>query len=89
MLVTIEALGSVVFLEAIAFEIPEQGWFDGDLVLSNDEALTFADGLVGLIPGMLLDLRRCQTFVRVSFQDFVYQVNAISRQTLRHLKLTA
>jgi len=56
--VAIQTLRSIVLFETIAFEVAEQRRLDGDLVLADNEALTFADGLISLIPGVLLDLGR-------------------------------
>ena len=78
-LITIETLGRIVFLKAIAFEISEQRGLNRDLVLSDDETLTLADRLVGLIPRVLFNLRSCQALVWVRFQDFVDQVDTLGR----------
>ena len=55
-LVAIQTLCSIVFLKAVAFKVAKQRGLDRNLVLSNDQALALADGLVGLIPRVLLDL---------------------------------
>ena len=77
MLVSIQTLRCIVFLEAVAFEVAEQRRFDRNLVLTDDEALTLAHRLVCLVPRMLLDLCCCEAFVRVSLKNFVDQVDTL------------
>ena len=38
---------------------------------------------------MLFDLRGCQALIRVSLENFVNQVDALGRESLRHLELAA
>ena len=76
-LVAIKALSCVVFLEAIAFKVSEKRWFDGNLVLADDQSLAFAHRLICLVPWMLLDLVSGQPLVRVCFENLVYQVDTV------------
>lgn len=78
-LVAIEALSCVIFLEAIAFKVSEKRWLDGNLVLAYDQSLALAHRLICLVPRVLLDLVSCQPLVRVCFEDFVYQVDTLRR----------
>ena len=88
-LVAIQALSCIVLFETIAFEISEKGRLDRNLILSNDQALAFADGLIRLIPRVLLDLICCQPLIRVRFKNFVDQIDTVSREALGHLELPA
>ena len=87
MLVAIQTLRCVVFLETIAFEISEQGRLNWYFVLANNQALTLADRFVGLIPRVRLDLFRCITLIRVRLENLIDQINALWRESLRHLEL--
>ena len=87
MLVSIQTLRCVVFLETIAFEISEQGRLNWYFVLANNQALTLADRFVGLIPRVRLDLFRCITLIRVRLENLIDQINALWRQSLWHLEL--
>ena len=58
-LVAIETLCRIVFLEPISFKVTKQRGLYRDLVLSNNQALALTDGLVSLVPWMLLDLSCC------------------------------
>jgi hypothetical protein len=64
-LVAIQTLRRIVFLEAVAFEISEEGGFDWNFVFANNQSLAFADWFVSLIPWVLLYLLRRQPFVGV------------------------
>ena len=75
--IAVQTLCSIVFFEAIALQVAEKRRFDRNFVLPNDEALAFAHGLVGLVPGMLFDLRCSQSLVRVRFQNLVDKVHAL------------
>ena len=88
-LVTIQTLSCIVFLETIAFKISEKWGLDRDLVLTNDESLALANGLVCLIPGVLLNLICSQALVRVRFKNLVNEVNTFSREAFGHLELAA
>ena len=79
MLVPVQALRRIVFLKAIAFEVSEEGGFDGDLVFADYQSLTPAYWLEGFVPGVLLDLISCQPFVRVCLQNLINQVDALGR----------
>ena len=87
MLVAIETLCRIVFLEPISFKVTKQRGLYRDLVLSNDQSLTFTDGLVSLVPWMLLDLGCCQSLIGVRLQDLVDQVDTLGGKSLRHLEL--
>jgi len=87
--VPIQALRRIVFLEAIALEVAKQGGLDGNLILPDDQTLTFAHRLVGLVPGVLFDLRRCQPLVRVRLQNLINEVDALWGEPFGHLKLAA
>ena len=87
MLVVVDALGGVVFLKAIAFEVSQERRLYGNLILADYQSLALADRLVKLVPRMLLDLIGCQSLVRVCFQNFVDQVDTVGRESLRHLEL--
>ena len=76
-LVAIEALSCVVFLEAVAFKVSEKRWFNGNLVLADDQTLALAHRLICLVPRVLLDLVRSQPLVRVCFENLVYQVDTV------------
>ena len=76
-LVAIKALSRIVFLEPIAFKVAKQRGLYRDLVLSNNQALALTDGLVSLVPRMLLDLGCCQSFIGVRLQDLVDQVDTL------------
>ena len=79
MLVAIEALSCIVFLEAVAFKVSEKRWLDRNLVLTDDQSLALAHRLICLVPRVLFDLVSCQPLVRVCFENFVYQVDTLGR----------
>ena len=77
MLVTIEALCCIIFLEAVAFEISEKRWLDWDLILTNYKSLAFAHRLVCLVPRMLFDLSCCEALIGVGLKYFIDEVDAV------------
>ena len=88
-LVAIQALRGVVLLKAVSFEVAEEGRLDRNLVLPDDQPLALADGLVGLVPGVLLDLGGGEALVGVGLEDLVDQVDALRGKALGHLELAA
>ncbi len=66
-LVAIQTLRCIVFFETISFKVAKKRGLDWNFVLSYDKSLTFTNRLICLVPRMLLDLRRSQPLVRVSF----------------------
>ena len=71
MLVAVQTGCCIVLFEPIALEVAEQGWLNRYLILTNDKPFVSAYWLVLLVPGMLLDLLRCEALVWVCLHDFV------------------
>lgn len=88
-LVAVQALSGIVFLEAVSFEVAEEGRLDRNLVLPDDQPLALADGLIGLVPGVLLDLGCGEALVGVRLEDLVDQIDALGGEALGHLELAA
>lgn len=76
-LVSIQALCCIVFLEAIPFEIAQQRGLNRDFILPNNKPLTLAHRLVCLVPRVLLDLLCRESLIRISLKYLVNQVDAL------------
>ena len=70
-LVAIQTVHSVIFLESVSLEVDEQRRFDRDLILTDDEALIPANWLVQLVPRMLLDLLSRESLVWIGLHDLL------------------
>lgn len=86
-LVPIQTLSCIVFLKTIAFEVSEEGRLNGNLILTNDQALALTHWLVSLIPRVLFDLVRSEPLVWVCLENLVDQVDTLGAESFRHLKL--
>ena len=76
-LITIQALSCIVFLEAVAFEISKKRGFNRNLILTNYQSLALTDGLISLVPGVLLDLICGQSLVRICFENLIDEVDTL------------
>ena len=88
MFVPVQALGCKLSFEPKLLKVWKHAWLDRNLVLSDNEPLSFIDRRVGLsVPIMFFYGLNSKTSIRVNFHYLAKKVLTVIAETFRHLEL--